>query len=135
MLLYDELLFGMNNMALMQSWRLRDDLDVDDVGFSWMMLRENMELLEGCEVKLLEQIHSSAELRDMFIVQGIRREGDSPRMSEKAMDLYEANAQDLLKRLMVLCHLTSGQPLRQPELLSIKWRNTGRLRNILIWQG
>lgn len=134
-LLYDELLLGMNNMVPMQSWRLRDDLDVDDVGFSWMMLRENIELLEGCEVKLLEQIRSSAELRDMFIVQGIRGEGDSPRMCEKAMDLYEANAQDLLKRLLVLCHLTAGQPLRQPELLSIKWRNTARLRNILIWQG
>ena len=134
-LLYNELLFGMNNMLPMQSWRLRDDLDVDDVGFSWMMLHENMELLDGCEVKLLEQIHSSAELKDMFIVQGVRGEGDGPRMSEKAMDLYEANAQDLLKRLMVLCHLTSGQPLRQPELLSIKWRNTARLRNILIWQG
>jgi len=48
--------------------------------------------------------------------------------------IYESQAQDFLKRLLVLCHITSGQPLRQPELLSVRWRNTDRIRHILLWE-
>ena len=35
------------------------------------------------------------------------------------MAIYEARAQDFLKRALVLCHITPGLPLREPELLSV----------------
>ncbi len=40
----------------------------------------------------------------------------------------------LLKRLLVLRHITAGQVLREPELLLVTWRNTARPRHILLWQ-
>jgi hypothetical protein len=52
----------------------------------------------------------------------------------KAIDIYEAKVQDFLKRLLILCHVTAGQPLRKPEFLSILWRNTSRQRHIMIWE-
>jgi DEAD/DEAH box helicase len=52
----------------------------------------------------------------------------------KAIDIYEAKVQDFLKRLLILCHVTAGQPLREPEFLSILWRNTSRQRHIMIWE-
>ncbi|WKT54184.1 Helicase superfamily 1/2, ATP-binding domain [Fusarium oxysporum f. sp. vasinfectum] len=35
-LLYDELLFGMEDVAPIEAWRLNDDLDLEDYGASWM---------------------------------------------------------------------------------------------------
>jgi hypothetical protein len=52
----------------------------------------------------------------------------------KAIDIYEAKVQDFLKRLLILCYVTAGQPLREPEFLSILWRNTSRQRHIMIWE-
>ena len=50
----------------------------------------------------------------------------------KAMEIYEAYAQEFLKRALVLCHILSGPPLREPELLSVMWRNNARQRYLLI---
>ena len=50
------------------------------------------------------------------------------------MAIYEAHAQDFLKRALVLGHIPPGPPLREPELLSVTWRNTARQRHVLIWE-
>ena len=46
------------------------------------------------------------------------------RFNAKVIDVYEAKVQELLKHLLILCHITVGQPLREPKLLSVLWRNT-----------
>jgi hypothetical protein len=38
------------------------------------------------------------------------------------------------KRVLVLCHIPPGPPLRETELLSITWRNTVRQRHVFIWE-
>lgn len=35
-LLYDELLFQAKDLTPMESWRLKDDLDLEDFGGSWL---------------------------------------------------------------------------------------------------
>jgi hypothetical protein len=35
-LLYDELLFQARDLVPMESWRLKDDLDLEDFGGSWL---------------------------------------------------------------------------------------------------
>ena len=71
----------------------------------------------------------------MFIYKAIASNSSQPAtLDPVAIDVYEAHVQDFLKRLLVLCHVTSGQPLRQPELLSIRWQNTDRQRHILLWE-
>ncbi|EGU73388.1 hypothetical protein FOXB_16102, partial [Fusarium oxysporum f. sp. conglutinans Fo5176] len=55
-LLYDELLFGMEDVAPIEAWRLSDDLDLEDYGASWMTDSRNKEILAGTHDALLRQI-------------------------------------------------------------------------------
>jgi hypothetical protein len=66
-LLYDELLFQVKDLIPMESWRLKDDLDLDDFGGSWLSHPSNSELLEGAELALFQRIQGNAELRAMFL--------------------------------------------------------------------
>ncbi|KAK0773070.1 hypothetical protein LTS02_012039 [Friedmanniomyces endolithicus] len=38
---------------------------------------------------------------------------------KNAMATYETHVQEVLERLCVLIHISSGQPVREPELFSI----------------
>jgi hypothetical protein len=48
------------------------------------------------------------------------------------MAVFESNAQEFFKRALVLSHIPSGQPLREPELLSVTWCNAARQRHLLV---
>jgi hypothetical protein len=48
---------------------------------------------------------------------------------------YLGRVMALLRKLMVLIHMTSGLPARGPELLAVRWCNTELLHNIFICQG
>lgn len=50
----------------------------------------------------------------------------------KAMEIYEAHAQEFLKRVLVLFRISPSPLLREPELLSVIWRNNARQRYLLI---
>src|SRR5438045_9735663 len=52
----------------------------------------------------------------------------------KFIYINESNAQEFLKRALVLCHIPPGQPLQEPELLSVTVRNTARQRHLMIWE-
>ena len=51
-LLHDELMFSARDLTLMESWRLKDDLDLDDFGGSWLSHAHNAEFLEGAKLAL-----------------------------------------------------------------------------------
>jgi Lhr-like helicase len=130
-LLHDELMFQTEDLAPMQSWRLQDDLDLEDFGASWISLRSNAEFVSQSGVALLRLIRASAELRAMFMTRV--RDGED-RLCPQAMAMYEANAQEFLKRVLILCHIPPGQPLRESELLSVTWQNTARPRHLMLWE-
>ena len=77
----------------------------------------------------MQQIQRSLELRELFFRNSA---SGAVTFNPKAVDLYEARAQDFLKRMLVLVHITAGQPLREPEILSVAWCNTSRQRHIMI---
>lgn len=130
-LLHDELMFGARDLTPMESWRLKDDLDLDEFGGSWLSHAHNAEFLEGAEQALLQRIQGNTELRAMFLANG---DGRCKALNPTAIAIYEAHAQDFLKRLLVLCHIAPGPPLRAPELLSVTWRNTARQRHLFLWE-
>jgi hypothetical protein len=130
-LLYDDLMFKATDLTPMQSWRLQDDLDFEDYGGSWLSLPANAELVHDAELALFRRIQADAELRATFFTEG--KDGDIV-LCEKAMDLYEAQAQRFLELSATPIHVSPGQPLREPELLSITVRNTARLRHLMLWQ-
>jgi hypothetical protein len=115
-LLYDELLFQAKDLIPMESWRLKDDLDLEDFGGSWLSHPSNSEFLEGADLALFRRIQGNAELRAMFLT---KAKDGSMALCPHAMAIYEAHAQEFLKRALVLCHISTGPPLREPELLSV----------------
>lgn len=130
-LLYDELLFKARDLVPMESWRLKDDLDLEDFGGSWLSHPGNSEFLKGAELALFRRIQSNAQLRAMFLTTAA---DGTTTLCPHAMAIYESHAQEFLKRILVLCHIPPGPPLREPELLSITWRNTARPRHMFIWE-
>jgi hypothetical protein len=130
-LLYDELLFQVKDLIPMESWRLKDDLDLEDFGASWLSHPSNSEFLKDADLALFRRIQENAELRAMFLT---KDKNGSIILCPKSMDIYEAHAQEFLKRVLILCHISAGPPLREPEILSVMWQNNARHRHLLIWE-
>ena len=65
-LLHDDLLFGAKDVAIMEAWRLQDDLDTEDCGGSWITDARNADLVGGTHDALLRQIEQRADLRRIF---------------------------------------------------------------------
>jgi hypothetical protein len=97
-LLHDELMFQARDLIPMESWRLKDDLDLEDFGCSWLSHPGNSEFVEGAELALFRRIQENAELRAMFLT--VATDGNVI-LCPKAMAIYEAHAQDFLKRVFV----------------------------------
>lgn len=90
-LLYGELLFQAEDLVVMESWRLKDDLDLEDFRGSWLAHPHNSEFLDSAKLALFRRIQSNAELRAMFLTKG--KDG-SIVLCPKAMAIYESHAQD-----------------------------------------
>ncbi|KJZ70351.1 hypothetical protein HIM_10242 [Hirsutella minnesotensis 3608] len=77
------------------------------------------------------RIDGLAGLRQVFV-----RDGPAGQkvLCRKAIAIYEAHAQEFLKRLATLIHVSPCPPLRASELLSVLYANTGRRRNIYVWE-
>jgi hypothetical protein len=114
-----------------ESWRLKDDLDLEDFRGSWLSHPSKSEFLEGAELALFRRIQGNAELRAIFLT---KAKDGSIVLYSKAMEIYEAHTQDFLKRVLVLYHISPSLLLREPELLSVIWRNNTRQRYLLIWE-
>ncbi|KAK4076859.1 hypothetical protein Purlil1_12541 [Purpureocillium lilacinum] len=115
-LLFDELLFGADDIAPVESWRVHDDLDLEEYGGSWLTDKRNTEVLPGVQDALLRQIQSRAGLRQVFV-----RDGPAGQkvLCRKAIAIYEAHVQEFLQRLVTLIHAppcppAPSQPLLQP---------------------
>jgi hypothetical protein len=100
----------------MESWRLKDDLDLDNFRGSWLLHLSNSELLEGAKLALFQRIQGNAELRAMFLTKAKYR---STILCPKAIAIYEIYTQDFLKPVLVLYDILPSLLLREPELLSI----------------
>lgn len=88
--------------------------------------------MKGSATALLIAIQASKALRDSFVETAVDGAKD---WRTKVTVQYEAVVDEFLKRLLVLIHMASGQPLRASELLSVTWRNTQRRRNVYLKHG
>jgi hypothetical protein len=115
-LLYDKLLFQAKDLILIESWRLKDDLDLEDFGGSWLSYPNNSEFLEGAKLVFFRQIQGNTKLRAIFLT---KAKDGSMVLYPRAIAIYEAHTQDFLKRALVLCYILPSPPLREPKLLSV----------------
>lgn len=131
-LLYGELMFGCQSLPRMRAWALKDNLDGDAFEYFFCEHRENVELVKPLAKCLQTFIQDSKLLRDVFldtVANGTKV------WRKKAIVQYEATADEFLQRLLLLVHMSSGQPLRESELFSVTWRNTQRQRNVYLKHG
>jgi superfamily II DNA or RNA helicase len=131
LILHNDLLLGSDHLFQVQAWQLKDNLDLAEFGESWLTLPGNQELLQDSETALLRQIERDSKLRKLFLLTNTN--GDVS-FDLHAIEVYESHVQSFLTCLLVLIHIMAGQPLREPELLSITWRNTSRHRHVMIWE-
>jgi hypothetical protein len=64
-----------------------------------------------------------------------RTRSGAPQWDAFGVCYYLGHVTALVRKLMVLIHMTSGLPARGPELLAVRWCNTELLRNIFICEG
>ncbi|KAI9035076.1 uncharacterized protein KD926_004658 [Aspergillus affinis] len=86
---------------------------------------------------LLDRVLETSWLRDEFLE--LRRIGQEDHVlwRERIVTRYQQNIEKFLERLLLLVHMTGGQPDRATELLSLCHSNTkhGRHRSIFIEHG
>jgi len=130
-LLYDDLMLGLKSLRRMDPRMLKDGANVDTVRWNFIQHRDNAEFLKGTDSALLAAIERSEQLSRIFLVENNSSPGGLA-WRESAMASYEATVQEFLKRLSVLVHISSGQPVRESEFFSMTHRNTQRRRSVTI---
>ena len=84
---------------------------------------------------LYQRMFTEQRVRERFIDEASDEE--RPRICPEIADQYQRSIDRFRELLLVLFHLCGGQPARAPELLGLRWKNTGQggTRNIFIENG
>ncbi|KAK5710462.1 hypothetical protein LTR15_012952 [Elasticomyces elasticus] len=139
----------LEGLLLMHPQEKRDDLDlgfrmhriVDDTSENrkdWNFLQHPQNLhgpLPSRENWLLDGILRCEWLQEEFFDD--HRNKTKPHWNQKAVAAYCMEVDRFLERVLLLVHLTGGQPARGTEILSLRYKNTvnGRHRNVFIDNG
>ncbi|KAJ6111298.1 hypothetical protein N7486_003533 [Penicillium sp. IBT 16267x] len=121
--------------------QLTDDPVNNQRGWNFVKHRKNRQLLSmPCERWMLDRIMTTESLRKDFIEvrPAIWPERDTAiKWNTGLLEAYLDWVDEFLQRLLLLVHMTSGQPARATGLISIRHCNTpeGRHRNIFIEHG
>jgi len=130
-LLYHELLLDASDVQHMSATDLQDHPGNDTVYWSFKDYPPNVRVLQGTDCFLLQTIQQTPALSRLFVGESTKTPGGWE-WRASAIASYEAHVQDFLAHLCVLIHISSGQPLREPEFFSMMWRNTEQRRHITV---
>jgi hypothetical protein len=120
------------NVPQLRLLSLKNDPTVCSANFSFLQDKRNDELLGGQERYLLRQLRQEPRLRRRFFVNPETLVWDKQQVQG-----YLQLVSVFLRRVLLLVHITGGQPARGTELLTIRWRNSAHcdVRNIFIENG
>jgi RecQ family ATP-dependent DNA helicase len=134
-LLMDELLFSNSKTAEpvpSVPWeRLRDNPTDERPGWNFLKDHRTRMPVDG-EGWLFQRVGQDAAIRDRFV-----KRGTGSSIERQEVERYMDRVVEFREKLMVLMHVTGGQPARGPEIMSIRHSNTvkGGHRNIFIEDG
>lgn len=111
---------------------LKDDPTACSANYSFLQDKRNDEFLGGQQRYLLKQLRQEPRLRHLFFANPDALVWDRHQV-QRYLQLVSA----FLRRILLLIHITGGQPARGTELLTIRWRNSAHcdIRNIFIENG
>ena len=115
--------------------RINDNAAENRYGWSFLQSKHNLKSqLPNRQKWLLDRVLQNAWLRKEFVTVGRAK---TVAWNVIAARNYKSMVDSFLERLLLLIHLTSGQPARGTELLSLRYINTihSHHRNIFIDQG
>jgi hypothetical protein len=117
-----------HEMPIIPWSKLRDDPVNKQAGWNFTRDERNRFPVEG-EWWLFDRIGRDKKLQRRFT-----RSGPSFAWDKNEVETYMAQVARFRENLLVLMHITGGQPARGPEILSIRHSNTvkGEHRNIFI---
>lgn len=112
--------------------QLRDDPSESRLGWNFLQDAHNAEALPNGQRWLLDRVLKTEWLQTEFL--NIQQPSDKIKWKIPAVQAYLRNRDRFLELLLLLCHLTGGQPARGTEILSLRHRNTlhRRHRSIFI---
>ncbi|THC87114.1 hypothetical protein EYZ11_013440 [Aspergillus tanneri] len=116
--------------------KLQDDPVNNQRGWNFLQDRRNRAVLPTTgERWLLDRVLAADWLREEFVQ--VRATDAEVVWKVPAVDRYLRQVDEFLQRLLVLIHITAGQPGRATEIVSLRHSNTvhGRHRNIFIEHG
>ena len=97
---------------------LKDDPVVKTPGWSFLLDERNSQL-HGYDRWLLNRVCEHGRLRKRFLASS----SEPIKWRKKAAECYLQQVDAFLCRLLLLVHMSAGQPARATELLTIQWRN------------
>jgi superfamily II DNA helicase RecQ len=134
--LYDQLLFAAEHLPRLRPEDLQETDHERTPGWWFGKHRQNATVLRGHKEALAEHVASTPNLRSLWMEeQDFSTNQKSLVWRRSSIQLYRELTQTFLKDLAAVVHLSSGPPVRAPEILSPMWRNTERLRHIQLRNG
>lgn len=114
---------------------LKDDPIQNSKGWSFIEDSRNQNVLPERKRWMLDRVLSAHRLRTQFVE--VRKKDSKVVWKLSAAKQYVAKIQSFLERLLLLVHLTVGQPARGTDILSLRHCNTvnGNHRSIFIENG
>jgi hypothetical protein len=136
--LEQDLCFGIEDIPNYQASDLVDNWDAASPGQSFLTDTRNSSYVASGQSWLLNQLRLKPEVLKLLCrPRRTAATGTSAwKLSTTAVVAYEDAVQRFLEHLMVLLHITSGQPGRRPEFLGLRWCNKqADKRNIFVHDG
>ena len=123
---------GRTEMQLME--RLKDDHSEYKRNYSFVTDERNTNLLAGLQKFLFQVIIEDDDLRKRYF--WANQTSGQYGWNSEAVEEYLSKTNTLLELILLLIHLTSGQPGRGTEILDLNiWNSPHRARNIYIAGG
>lgn len=106
-----------------------DDRSNHYLGFSFLREPKNAAWVDDCKRRLAVHIQADGKQHGEWIRNGV--------INIDRRRQYEEARIKFLGRLLAAVHMTSGQPVRRPQILGLRWENTleGSLRNVFVGRG
>ena len=112
--------------------RIRDNPTVTSYGWSFLKDTRNHDVLPPRDTWLLCRILETERLRDQFCALDGHR---NVNWDAQAVHSYHSQVHGFLESLLLLVHISAGQPARGSEITGLQHRNTTFHRNIFIEDG
>ncbi|KAK4551663.1 hypothetical protein LTR86_010994 [Recurvomyces mirabilis] len=101
-------------------------------GWNFLQDSRNQKVFGGGDTLLLQRVLEESDLREEF---GALRVDGSFAWSRARFQRYKILATEFLEMLLLLVHITGGQPARASEILGLAHVNTACHRNIFLEEG